>query len=98
MTQNEENTPKTPIKPPLPKRLRDRLEATLEENYSSLPDGIMVEQTQLLDSAFRHLLGSGLQYGGTALFLAAFKAQNQYRMTVKALEPFDSPRGGGRKT
>lgn len=58
MTQNEENTPKLPVKPPLSLRLMRRLEETLNEDVSILPTGVMVEQMAILDIAFRH----GLHY------------------------------------
>ena len=98
MTQNNENTPQAPAKPPLRKRMRDRLEETLDEHQSTLPTGLMVEQSNILDRAFRHLVARGIEYGDTPIFLAAFKAQNQYRMTLKALESHDSPKGGNKKT
>lgn len=99
MTQNEENTPKSPAKPPLSKRLQQRLESLLEENGSILPTSVMAEQAMLLDVAFRR----ALEYSTTGgfyerEFLAALKSQNQYRMTLKSLESYDSPRGGGKKT
>lgn len=99
MTQNIENTPKTPEKPPLSRRLQQRLEDLLEEKGSILPTSVMAEQAMILDHAFRR----GIHYAtnnGIAErdFTAALKAQNQYRLTVKALESYDSPRGPQKKT
>lgn len=99
MTQNNENTPKTPEKPPLSRRLQQRLDDLLEEKGSILPPSVMAEQAMILDNAFRR----GIHYATTSGisdrdFTAALKAQNQYRLTVKALESFDSPRGPQKKT
>ena len=99
MTQNEENTPKLPVKPPLGLRLRHRLEQTLDEDISILPTGVMVEQMAILDVAFRH----GLHYALSGsmdghIFHAALKAQNQYRYTFKALNSLDNAHGKRRET
>lgn len=93
MTQNEENTPKLPVKPPLSLRLMRRLEETLNEDVSILPTGVMVEQMAILDIAFRHGLHYALSGSMDApVFHAALKAQNQYRYTLKALDSFDNAR------
>jgi hypothetical protein len=98
MTQNEENTPKLPVKPPLCRRLMRRLEETLED-HSTLPPGVMVEQMAILDVAFRHGLHYALSGSMDApVFNAALKAQNQYRYTLKALESFDNAQGKRRET
>lgn len=102
MTQDTDphtdHLPYRPVKHPLPKHMRARLEETLAEEYSSMPDGVMVEQARILDRIFRHLTARGVEYGDTQVFQAAFRAQNQYRMTVKSLETLDLPRGGAKKT
>jgi hypothetical protein len=98
MTQNEENTPKLPVKPPLSRRLMCRLEETLED-YSTLPTGVMVEQMAILDVAFRHGLHYALSGSMDApVFHAALKAQNQYRYTLKALNSFDNAQAKRRET
>ena len=95
---NTDHLPYRPVRSPLPKHMRARLEETLAEEYSSMPDGVMVEQARILDRIFRHLAARGVEYGGTELFQAAFKAQNQYRMTVKSLETLNLPGGAAKKT
>ncbi|HEU4839665.1 MAG TPA: hypothetical protein VFS88_09700 [Micavibrio sp.] len=99
MTQNEENTPKLPVKPPLSRRLMHRFEETLEENFSTLPTGVMVEQMAILDITFRQGLHYALSGSMDApVFHAALKAQNQYRYTLKALNSFDNAQGKRRET
>jgi hypothetical protein len=99
MTQNEENTPKLPVKPPLSLRLTRRLEETLDEGVSILPTGVMVEQMAILDIAFRQGLHYALSGSMDApVFQAALKAQNQYRYTLKALDSFDNARRPRSKT
>ena len=60
--------PYRPAKPPLPRHMRIRLEETLAEEYSSMPDGVMVEQARILDRIFRHLTARGVEYGDTQVF------------------------------
>jgi hypothetical protein len=99
MTQSEENTPQTPAKPPLSKKLQQRLDDLLEEKGSILPTSVLAEQAMILDTAFRRGIHSGTANGVyNPHFILALKAQNQYRLTVKALESYDSPRGGNKKT
>jgi hypothetical protein len=99
MTQNEKNTPQTPVKPPLSKKLQQRLDDLLEEKGSILPTSVMAEQAMILDHAFRRAIHSATTHGlFDQNFVSALKAQNQYRLTVKALESYDSPKGGNKKT
>lgn len=89
MTQNTENPPKLPVKPPLSARLMRRLEQTLEDSVSSLPGGVMIEHMAILDIAFRRGLNYALSGSIDAhVFHAALKAQNQYRYTLNAVESF----------
>lgn len=91
MTQNQENTPNLPIKPPLSKRLMRRLEETLGDHFASLPIDVMVEHMAILDIAFRNGIHHALTGSTDAhIFHAALKAQNQYRHTFNALNHFDN--------
>jgi hypothetical protein len=92
MTENED-TPKLPAKPPLSDKLKLELERTLDEAYSVMPDGVMVEQARILDAVFRRGIYAAMRGSIYADDLnAALKAQNQYRLTIKALQVFDRPR------
>lgn len=99
MTQNPENTPNLPVKPPLSKRLMHRLQETLENGVSTLPCGVMIEHMAILDIVFR----KGINYALSGsmdghIFHAALKAQNQYRYTLKALDSFDNAQRSRDKT
>lgn len=92
MTQNEENTPKPPEKPPLPAYLVAKLEELIREDHSILPMTKLVEQAQILDVAFRRSVHRAFERGvEVSILQVALKAQNQYRQTIKALEPWEDP-------
>lgn len=89
MTQNTD-TPKPTI-PPLPEQLKIHLEHSLSRYGEQDDEALMYEQIQILDRAFRCVTERAVcGKADTHALIAALKAQQQCRQTMKQLNRLEN--------
>ena len=77
--------------------LKTRLRDSLLSTPAGSTENILYNQAEILDLTFRHLINQGCdRYDGTPHFMAAFRAQNQYRYTLKAIGASKKDRSGNK--
>lgn len=92
MTQNTDT--QNPTIPPLPEQLKIHLQDALSRYGQQDDESLMYEQIQILDRAFRCVVERAVcGKADTHSVLAALKAQQQCRQTMKQLKKLenDSP-------